>query len=194
MRAIVCSGGAGGRSGGARQVRARERERAQRPCCVFVGPSAPVGWGRGAALLVLLLLSTLPSVGEAPRPASRPQPRSPGAGAGRSGDGGGLRRESPPVDDNEGAGCSRAVSPRPLAHLHADADADETGAVRPPHQRAHPSPLLPSLPPYLFPPPRLVRSSQLLHFRMNLFKLREDREMKPQTFAHMLSQILYAKR
>mmetsp|Transcript_14108 Transcript_14108/g.18333 ORF Transcript_14108/g.18333 Transcript_14108/m.18333 type:complete len:205 (+) Transcript_14108:58-672(+) len=36
--------------------------------------------------------------------------------------------------------------------------------------------------------------SQLLKFRMNLYKLREDREMKPAVFSALLTSILYEKR
>lgn len=36
--------------------------------------------------------------------------------------------------------------------------------------------------------------SQLLKFRMNLYKLREEREMKPKAFSALLSSILYEKR
>jgi 20S proteasome subunit beta 3 len=36
--------------------------------------------------------------------------------------------------------------------------------------------------------------SSLLQFRLNLYKLREERDIKPQTFATMLSQLLYGKR
>lgn len=34
----------------------------------------------------------------------------------------------------------------------------------------------------------------LLEFRMNLYKLKEEREMSPEVFSHMLSTILYEKR
>jgi 20S proteasome subunit beta 3 len=36
--------------------------------------------------------------------------------------------------------------------------------------------------------------SAQLSFRMNLFKLREEREMRPSTFGHMVSAIMYEKR
>jgi len=36
--------------------------------------------------------------------------------------------------------------------------------------------------------------SQKLKFRMNMYKLREEREMKPKTFSSMVSQMLYEKR
>ena len=36
--------------------------------------------------------------------------------------------------------------------------------------------------------------SQLLKFRMNMYKLREEREMKPETFSALLTSILYEKR
>ena len=36
--------------------------------------------------------------------------------------------------------------------------------------------------------------SQLLKFRMNMYKLRENREMKPETFSALLTSILYEKR
>lgn len=35
---------------------------------------------------------------------------------------------------------------------------------------------------------------QLLKFRLNLYKLREERDMKPETFSHLVSSILYEKR
>lgn len=35
---------------------------------------------------------------------------------------------------------------------------------------------------------------QLLKFRCNLYKLREKREMKPETFSALLSTLLYEKR
>jgi len=35
---------------------------------------------------------------------------------------------------------------------------------------------------------------QLLEFRMGLYKLKEEREMTPRVFSHLLSQILYEKR
>jgi len=36
--------------------------------------------------------------------------------------------------------------------------------------------------------------SQLLKFRMNLYRLREEREIAPKAFAHVLGQLLYEKR
>ena len=36
--------------------------------------------------------------------------------------------------------------------------------------------------------------SQLLKFRMNLYRLREEREIKPQAFSALLTQVLYEKR
>ena len=36
--------------------------------------------------------------------------------------------------------------------------------------------------------------SQLLTFRHNMYKLREERNMSPKTFAHMVSNLLYSKR
>jgi len=36
--------------------------------------------------------------------------------------------------------------------------------------------------------------SQLLRFRLNLYKLREERDMKPKTFGHLVSHVLYEKR
>ena len=35
---------------------------------------------------------------------------------------------------------------------------------------------------------------QLLKFRLNMYKLREEREIKPETFSAMLSHMLYEKR
>jgi 20S proteasome subunit beta 3 len=35
---------------------------------------------------------------------------------------------------------------------------------------------------------------QLLEFRMSLYKLKEEREMSPQVFSHLLSHLLYEKR
>jgi 20S proteasome subunit beta 3 len=34
----------------------------------------------------------------------------------------------------------------------------------------------------------------LLEFRLNLYKLKEEREMSPQVFSHMLGKLLYEKR
>ena len=36
--------------------------------------------------------------------------------------------------------------------------------------------------------------AQQLKYRMNLYKLREERDMKPITFGHMVSSALYEKR
>ena len=36
--------------------------------------------------------------------------------------------------------------------------------------------------------------SQLLNFKCNLYKLRENREIKPEAFSAMLSSLLYEKR
>lgn len=36
--------------------------------------------------------------------------------------------------------------------------------------------------------------NQLLNFRCNLYKLRENREIKPEAFSAMLSSLLYEKR
>jgi 20S proteasome subunit beta 3 len=36
--------------------------------------------------------------------------------------------------------------------------------------------------------------NQLLKFRMQLYALREEREMSPQVFSHLLSTLLYEKR
>ena len=35
---------------------------------------------------------------------------------------------------------------------------------------------------------------QLLRFRLNMYKLREERDIKPETFSALLSHILYEKR
>lgn len=35
---------------------------------------------------------------------------------------------------------------------------------------------------------------QLLRFRLNMYKLREERDVKPETFSALLSHILYEKR
>lgn len=35
---------------------------------------------------------------------------------------------------------------------------------------------------------------ELLTFRLNLYRLREEREIKPETFSALLSHILYQKR
>ena len=43
-------------------------------------------------------------------------------------------------------------------------------------------------------PRRSSGRSSHLSFRMNMFKLREEREMKPATFGHMVSAMLYEKR
>lgn len=37
-------------------------------------------------------------------------------------------------------------------------------------------------------------SSQTLKFRHNLYKLREERDMKPKAFGHLVSSMLYEKR
>lgn len=37
-------------------------------------------------------------------------------------------------------------------------------------------------------------SSQTLKFRLNLFKLKEGRDMPPKMFGHLVSNILYEKR
>ena len=43
-----------------------------------------------------------------------------------------------------------------------------------------------------FIPPR--RRSAHVRFRMNMYKLREERDIKPATFGHMVSAMLYEKR
>lgn len=35
---------------------------------------------------------------------------------------------------------------------------------------------------------------QLLRFRLNMYRLREEREIKPETFSALLSHMLYEKR
>jgi len=40
----------------------------------------------------------------------------------------------------------------------------------------------------------VITLHQLLEFRMNLYKLKEERDMSPQVFNHLLSSLLYEKR
>lgn len=43
-------------------------------------------------------------------------------------------------------------------------------------------------------PPTFFCSAQTLRFRLNLFKLKEGRDMPPKMFGHLVSNILYEKR
>ena len=36
--------------------------------------------------------------------------------------------------------------------------------------------------------------SELLRYKVNMYKMREERTIQPQTFAHLLSSTLYEKR
>lgn len=40
----------------------------------------------------------------------------------------------------------------------------------------------------------VITMKELLTFRLNLYRLREEREIKPETFSALLSHILYQKR
>lgn len=39
-----------------------------------------------------------------------------------------------------------------------------------------------------------VHRSELFRFKVNMYKLQEEREISPKTFAHMVSSTLYSKR
>lgn len=40
----------------------------------------------------------------------------------------------------------------------------------------------------------VITMKELLTFRLNLYRLREEREIKPETFSALMSHILYQKR
>lgn len=42
--------------------------------------------------------------------------------------------------------------------------------------------------------PSLPTSSELLRYKVNMYKLKEEREIQPKTFAHLVSATLYEKR
>ena len=44
------------------------------------------------------------------------------------------------------------------------------------------------------PGSRVTRRCERFRFKMNLYKLREEREMKPSTFANVVAHTLYEKR
>ncbi len=54
---------------------------------------------------------------------------------------------------------------------------------------------------FLYPPPHqlslelaLTTSKEQLRFRVNMYRMKEEREITPETFTHLLSSTLYEKR